>query len=89
MGGDGVTLSRNQSSTNNNNVVREESGAVNDTEDRNGVEERDNKDWTDASTENLRGSVGDRAGGTNGDVPEPREHPTEATARIGDNESSE
>ena len=87
--GNGATLPGNQRSTNNNNVVREESGAVNDTENRNGVEERDNEDWTEASTEILGGIVENRAGGTTGDASEPVEHPTETTTRIGENESSE
>ena len=87
--GNGATLPRNQSSTNNNNGVREESGAVNNTENRNGVEERDNEDRTEASTENLAGIVEDSAGGTTGDASEPVVHPTETTTRIGVIGSSE
>ena len=56
-------------------------------EDRNGLEERDNEDWTEASTGNLGCIKGD--GETTGDTSEPMVHQTEATNRIGENGNSE
>ena len=87
--GSGAILTANRGSTNNTNVERGESRAVNDTREITDVEERDSDAWTNSSTEQLRGTAGDRAGGTTGDAHEPRRHPTEATAGARGNESEQ
>ena len=87
--GSGTVLTDNLRSTNNTNVERGESRAINDSREIIDVEERDREAWTNSSTEQLRGTEGERAGGTTGDASEPRGHPTEATTGAWGNESEQ
>ena len=73
--GDRATLTGNQSSINGNTAERVQRVL----ERLDGVEERGNEVWTNASTESLEGTGGDRAGGIT----------AETTAGIGGNGRSE